>query len=75
MTADETAAMIDHRCEFAGIKNPFTWEAMEAVYIKSKGIPRGILKVCALAYEMMQMAGDKEIDADYIEDTVGEAAI
>lgn len=75
LTADETAAMIEHRCEFAGIKNPFTREAMEAVYIKSKGIPRSILKVCALAYEMMQMAGDKQMDADYIEDTVGEVAV
>lgn len=75
LTADETAAMIEFRCEFAGIKNPFTKEAMEAVYIQSKGIPRSILKLCALAYEMMQMAGDKEIGPDYIEDTVPEVAV
>src|SRR5215212_10184610 len=75
LTADETAAMIEHRCDFASIKNPFSKDAMEAVYIKSKGIPRSILKVCALAYEMMQMAGDKEVGADYIEDTAGEVAV
>lgn len=75
LTADETAAMIEHRCAFAGISNPFTREAMETVYIKSKGIPRSILKLCALAYEMMQMAGDTEITPDYVEDTVPEVAV
>ena len=75
LTADETAAMIEFRCQFAGINNPFTREAMEMVYIKSKGIPRAILKVCALAYEMMLMAEDKQITPDYIEDTVGEVAV
>jgi type II secretory pathway predicted ATPase ExeA len=75
LTADETASMIEHRCAFAGIPNPFTKEALEAVYIKSKGIPRSILKVCALAYEMMQLADDKQITSDYIEDTVAEVAV
>jgi general secretion pathway protein A len=75
LTADETAAMIEHRCAFAGIANPFTREAMETVYIKSKGIPRSILKLCALAYEMMLMSDDKEITPDYVEDTVPEVAV
>src|SRR5215212_8960758 len=75
LAADETASMIEHRCDFAGIRNPFTRDAMEAVYIKSKGVPRSILKVCALAYEMMQMAGDAEVTPDYIDDTVAEVAV
>lgn len=75
LTADETAAMIEFRCQFAGIPNPFTREAMETVYIKSRGIPRAILKLCALSYEMMQMAEEKQITPDYIEDTVGEVAV
>jgi general secretion pathway protein A len=75
LTPEETNAMIEHRCLYAGIQNPFTDEAMETVFIKSKGIPRNILKLCALAYEMMEMAGDTEIDASYIIDATPEVAV
>jgi general secretion pathway protein A len=75
LTPEETKAMIEYRCSYAGIKNPFTDEAMETVYIKSKGIPRNILKLCALAYEMMDMAGDKTITPDYITDATPEVAV
>lgn len=75
LTLEETKAMIEHRCQYASIKNPFTDEAMETVYIKSKGIPRNILKLCALAYEMMEMAGEKEIDATYVIDATPEVAV
>jgi general secretion pathway protein A len=75
LTLDETVAMIEHRCKYAGIPNPFTKEAMERVYVNSKGIPRGILKLCALAYEMMQMAGSQMIQADMIDDAVPEVAV
>ncbi len=67
--------MIEYRCSYAGIANPFTDEAMETVYIKSKGIPRSILKLCALAYEMMDMAGEDTITPDYIEDSAPEVAV
>ncbi len=75
LTPEETKAMIEHRCGYAGISNPFSDEAMETVYIKSKGIPRNILKLCALAYEMMEMAGEEAITPDYIEDSAPEVAI
>jgi general secretion pathway protein A len=75
LTLDETVAMMEHRCKYAGIRNPFTAEAMERVYINSKGIPRGILKLCALAYEMMEMEGSRTIEADMIDDAVPEVAV
>jgi general secretion pathway protein A len=75
LTPEETKAMIKYRCDYAGISNPFTDEAMETVFIKSKGIPRNILKLCALAYEMMEMAGESSITPDYIEDAVPEVAV
>jgi type II secretory pathway predicted ATPase ExeA len=75
LTPEETKAMIEHRCIYAGIQSPFTDEAVETVFIKSKGIPRNILKLCALAYEMMDMAGEKEIDASYIVDATPEVAV
>jgi general secretion pathway protein A len=75
LTPEETKAMVLHRCQYAGIASPFTDEAMETVYIKSKGIPRNILKLCALAYEMMEMAGEHAITPDYIDDAVPEVAV
>lgn len=75
LTPEETKAMIKYRCDYAGIANPFTDEAMEMVFIKSKGVPRNILKLCALAYEMMEMAGETSITPDYIVDAVPEVAI
>jgi general secretion pathway protein A len=75
LTPEETKAMIEHRCKYSAISNPFTDEAMETVYIKSKGIPRNILKLCALAYEMMQMAKEIVITPEYVEDAVPEVAV
>jgi general secretion pathway protein A len=75
LTPEETKAMIEYRCSYASIRNPFTDDAMETVYIKSKGIPRNILKLCALAYEMMEMAGDSVITPDYITDATPEVAV
>ncbi len=75
LTLEETIAMIEHRCKYVGISNPFRREAMERVYANSKGIPRGILKLCALAYEMMQMEDSREIGPDMIDDTVPEVAV
>jgi general secretion pathway protein A len=75
LTLDETVSMIEHRCKYVGIRNPFSKDAMERVYVNSKGIPRGILKLCALAYEMMEMEGIKMISADMIDDAVPEVAV
>jgi general secretion pathway protein A len=75
LTPEETKAMIKYRCDYAGISNPFTDEAMETVFIKSKGIPRNILKLCALAYEMMEMARETVITPDYVDDAVPEVAV
>lgn len=75
LTLDETISMIEYRCKYAGIENPFTRDAMERIYVNSKGIPRGILKLCALAYEMMQMESSKIIGPDLIDDTVPEVAV
>ena len=67
--------MIAHRCQYAGVANPFTEEALESIYIKSRGVPRNILKLCALAYEMKELAGVESISADFIVDAAPEVAI
>jgi general secretion pathway protein A len=75
LTLDETGAMLAHRCDKESIHNPFSPEAVEKLYVVTKGIPRSILKVAALAYEMMLMEGTKSIDPDLVSDTVPEVAV
>jgi len=75
LTLDETGGMLAHRCDKEGIPDPFTPEAVEKLYVVTKGIPRSILKVAALAYEMMLMEGTDRIDPALVSDTVPEVAI
>jgi general secretion pathway protein A len=75
LTLEETGGMLAHRCDKEGIKNPFTPAAVEKLYVVTKGIPRSILKVAALAYEMMLMENLRTIDPELVSDTVPEVAI
>ena len=49
MNVDETIAMVQFRCERARIECPFSDEALRAIYSRTKGVPREVLKVCAHA--------------------------
>lgn len=51
MTLEETAGMIDFRCNVAQVSNRFENEAVEAVYNLSKGIPREVIKLCAMSVQ------------------------
>lgn len=75
LTPEETKQMIAFRCQYSGVVNPFGEDALETIYIKSRGIPRNILKLCALAYEMKELAGVEHISADFIVDAAPEVAI
>lgn len=75
LTLEEADEMLAFRCKYESVQNPFTPQAIEKLYVTTRGIPRSILKVAALAYEMMLMEGSKTINADLIDDTVPEVAI
>ena len=64
--------MIDFRCEQAGISNPFTSETVQAIYLITAGIPREILKTCAIGMELAKEAGLNEVPADMIATIHGE---
>jgi general secretion pathway protein A len=72
LTLEETGVMLANRCRH---NNIFTPQAVEKLYVVTKGIPRSILKVAALAHEMMLMEGVETIDAELVSDTVPEVAI
>jgi type II secretory pathway predicted ATPase ExeA len=54
LTLGETEHMISYRCEQAGMENPFTTEAIKEIYRLTGGIPREILKTCAIGVELMR---------------------
>lgn len=71
----ETREMVAFRCEQAQVTNPFTDAALEAVYATTGGVPREILKVCAVAWDMAQMADLSKVPPDLIEAAASEAML
>jgi general secretion pathway protein A len=67
LTLDETEQMIDFRCEQAGITNPFSKPSIQSIYTLTGGIPREILKTCAIGMEMMREAGVTNIESEMID--------
>jgi general secretion pathway protein A len=71
----ETAEMISFRCQEAQAPNRFTSDAIDAIYEQCGGVPREILKVCAMAWELAELAGDATIPREAIEAASGEATL
>jgi len=67
LTLDETEGMIGFRCTVAGVKNPFTDDAVESIYQLSKGVPREAIKLCALGVQYATMNQAESIDRDLID--------
>lgn len=58
LTPSEADAMLAYRCEVAGIAQPFPADVRLRMYEVSAGIPRELLKLASLAYEIMRIAGE-----------------
>lgn len=71
----ETREMVDFRCEQAQVSNPFSETAIDAVYAHTGGVPREVLKVCAIAWDMAQMAELTKVPPDLIEAAASEAML
>jgi general secretion pathway protein A len=57
LTLDETAEMLDFRCELFGKRNPFGEEAVRALFERSGGVPRDGLKIAGIADNMRELHG------------------
>jgi general secretion pathway protein A len=75
LSLTETREMVAFRCEQAQVSNPFNEAAIDAVYAITGGIPRDILKVCAIAWDMAQMAEMSKVPPDLIEAAASEAVL
>jgi general secretion pathway protein A len=73
LTVSETSEMIGYRCKFSEIINPFPAPVIERIYELTGGVPRAVLTLCALAYEMMLMAGASQVDVDLLESASAES--
>ena len=74
MSLSETREMIDFRCRKAGVKNPFMPEALEALYRRTGGVPREVLKVAAIAYKFSEADGHR-VTPELVEDAAGEVLL
>ena len=64
LTADETAAYVQHRLDAAGAtREIFTGDAVETIYQLTGGVPRRINRLCDLALLVGYANGDQTIDA------------
>ena len=67
--------MVLTKCEYAEIKNPFIDEAIERIYNQTAGVPRSVLKMCAMLYVLMNEYKLDEIPIDEIENIKDEVAV
>jgi general secretion pathway protein A len=75
LTLNETNEMIATKCEYAEIKNPFSNEAVERIYNQAAGVPRSVLKMCAMLYVLKNEYDLDEIPVDEIENIKDEVAV
>jgi general secretion pathway protein A len=66
MSASEMRAMLEWRCQLTPIPLPFTDSALDRIYELTGGVPRDVLQLSGLAYEIMQLTGAAQIDADMV---------
>lgn len=76
LTLSEAQEMIQKRCEYSAIENPFEGEVLAAIHEKAEGVPRSILKICGFLYKMLTMGAFPEgIPTDYVETSLEDVAL
>lgn len=75
LTLGETKAMIAHRCDLAELAVPFSAEVISQIYDATGGVPREVLKVCAVAYALAQANELEQVTPDVLEVALDEAVL
>lgn len=73
LSLSETREMIAFRCQQARVLDPFTTEAVEALYACTGGVPREVLKVAAVAWRFS--SNGTSITPDLVEAAAPEAML
>jgi len=74
LSLSETKAMLAHRCEMSEMEVPFSDEVIARVYDAAGGVPREMLRLCATAYELMQVTEQKAISISTLEQMLASEA-
>jgi general secretion pathway protein A len=75
LTPSETKAMIEYRCQAADIPVPFPDPVIQQMYTIANGVPREVLKLCAVSYELMRVMGERKVTKELLEEATGEAVM
>lgn len=75
LSPSETKAIVEYRCQTAGINIPFAEPVIQRIYTIANGVPREILKLCSVSYELMRATGQRSVSMELLEDAVGEAVL
>jgi len=67
LSPSEGEEVIAFRCKHAKISNPFSSDSARQIYDLSGGIPREVLRLCTVAYEMAQIAKMPSVHLDLID--------
>lgn len=76
LSVSECRSMIQFRCDCAGVANPFVCdEVIEALYSRSFGVPRDVLRICFHAWNLRGSFNLATMTADVIEAAYQEATV
>jgi general secretion pathway protein A len=75
LSLSETEAMIRHRCDLAGVTLPFSSARVAEIYEATGGVPREILKVCAVAYALARINDLDQVPAELVAEALREAVL
>lgn len=70
LTPAEAKGMLEHRCQIAEIKLPFSDEVIDLIYASTGGVPRDILRICGYAYEIARVTGDMTVSRQLAEQSI-----
>ena len=73
MNEEEVGALVLSRIKAVGGRNPFTADALKAIYTQSDGAPRYAIKLCRKAVEIATLAGHDEVTVGDIVEAHGAA--
>jgi hypothetical protein len=67
--------MIQFRCDKFEVPNPFTSEAVDAIYNQTSGVPRDVLKMAQILWVTAQRARQPQIPVEWVEPALSEAVL
>jgi general secretion pathway protein A len=73
LSLPEAREMLAFRCSQSFVENPFSDDAVQAIYDIAQGVPRDMLKIASAAYALMKLNNLQSIPAESIPSIAEEA--